>query len=183
MCFRSAKDPSPCIIFSELYEAPPKDSAQKSEVWRTLKHRFLLRFRTIERLPPCGKRAFAAKSSQLPKTRPPPVVCLAKARGLGRKSATKVAQPRTPAASTSIDSAGNAKATRTPREHHLGLNHHCGKLSIGAVYRGLRDDHAPPHMDRYGNAGKPPWHAGAKDIGLRLDRGGPKLRRDVNPGQ
>jgi hypothetical protein len=38
-------------------------------------------------------------------------------------------------------------------------------------------------MDRHSNAGKPPWHAGAKDIRLRLDRGCPKLRRNVEPGQ
>ena len=71
---------------------------------------------------------------------------------------------------------------RPPREHHLSLNHHCGKLPIGAVYRGLQDDRAPPHMDRYGNASKPPRHAGTKDIRLRLDRGCPKSRQDVEPG-
>ena len=38
-------------------------------------------------------------------------------------------------------------------------------------------------MDRYSNARKPPWHAGAKDIRLRLDRGCPKPRRDAEPGQ
>jgi hypothetical protein len=26
---------------------------------------------------------------------------------------------------------------RPPRENHLSLDHHCGKLSVGAVYRGL----------------------------------------------
>jgi predicted transcriptional regulator len=42
---------------------------------------------------------------------------LAKARGLGRKSTTKVVTTTTPAASTSIDTAGNAKAknARRPR--------------------------------------------------------------------
>ena len=63
------------------------------------------------------------------------------------------------------------------------LDHHCGELSVWAVYRGLQDDHAPPHMDRHSNAGQPPWHAGAKDIRLRFDRGCPKPRRDVEPGQ
>jgi hypothetical protein len=38
-------------------------------------------------------------------------------------------------------------------------------------------------LDRYSNAGKPPRHAGAKDIRLRLDRGRPKPRWDVEPGQ
>jgi len=38
-------------------------------------------------------------------------------------------------------------------------------------------------MDRHRNAGKPPWHARAKDIRLRLNRGCPKLRADVEPGQ
>jgi hypothetical protein len=38
-------------------------------------------------------------------------------------------------------------------------------------------------MDRHGNAGQPPWHARAKDIRLRFDRGCPKPRRDVEPGQ
>ena len=38
-------------------------------------------------------------------------------------------------------------------------------------------------MDRHSNAGQPPWHAGAKDIRLRFDRGCPKPRRDVEPGQ
>src|ERR1700740_1686183 len=68
-------------------------------------------------------------------------------------------------------------------EHHLSLDHHCGKLSVRAVYRGLYDDHAPPHMDRHSNARKPPWPAGAKDIRLRFDRGCPKPRRDVEPGR
>src|ERR1700748_1375060 len=68
-------------------------------------------------------------------------------------------------------------------EHHLGLDHHCGKLSVRAVYRGLKDDHSPPHMDRYSNARKPPWHAGAKDIRLRFNRGCPKTRRNVEPRQ
>ena len=40
-----------------------------------------------------------------------------------------------------------------------------------------------PHMDRHSNAGQPSWHAGAKDIRLRLDRGCPKPRRDIEPGQ
>ena len=47
----------------------------------------------------------------------------------------------------------------------------------------MQDDHAPPHMDRHRNAGQPPWHAGAKDIRLRFDRGCPKPRRHVEPGQ
>src|SRR5271163_3546148 len=38
-------------------------------------------------------------------------------------------------------------------------------------------------MDRHSNAGEPPWHAGAKNIRLRLDRGCPKPRRYVEPGQ
>ena len=38
-------------------------------------------------------------------------------------------------------------------------------------------------MDRYSDAGKPPRRAGAKDIRLRLDRGCPKPRWDVEPGQ
>ena len=41
----------------------------------------------------------------------------------------------------------------------------------------------PPHMNRYGNPGQPPWHARAKDIRLRFDRGCPKPRWDVEPGQ
>ena len=40
---------------------------------------------------------------------------LAKELGLGRKPLAKVAPPRTPAASTSMDTAGNAKAKRTRR--------------------------------------------------------------------
>jgi hypothetical protein len=75
------------------------------------------------------------------------------------------------------------RCRRRLRKHHLRLNHHGGKLSVWAVYRGLQDDHAPPHMDRYSNAGQPPWHAGAKDIRLRFDRGCPKPRRHVEPGQ
>jgi hypothetical protein len=47
----------------------------------------------------------------------------------------------------------------------------------------LQDDHAPPHMDRHGDAGQSPWHAGPKDIYLRFDGGCPKPRRDVKPGQ
>ena len=47
----------------------------------------------------------------------------------------------------------------------------------------MYDDHAPPHMDWLSNAGQPPWRAGAKDIRLRFDRGCPKPRRDVEPGQ
>src|ERR1700751_1442028 len=70
----------------------------------------------------------------------------------------------------------------TPLEAPSALDHHCGKLSVRAGYRGLYDDHAPPHMDRYSNPGQPPWHAGAKDIRLRFDRGCPKPRRDVEPG-
>jgi hypothetical protein len=70
----------------------------------------------------------------------------------------------------SLAAAFARRCGRPPREHHLRLNHHCGKLSIGAVYRGLQDDRAPPNMDRYRNAGKPPRHAGAKDTRLRLDR-------------
>jgi hypothetical protein len=38
-------------------------------------------------------------------------------------------------------------------------------------------------MDRYSNADKPCWHAGAKDIRPRLDRGCPKLRYDVELSQ
>jgi hypothetical protein len=38
-------------------------------------------------------------------------------------------------------------------------------------------------MDRHSNAGQPPWHAGAKDIRLRFDRGCPKPRWDVEPCQ
>src|SRR6516164_11043435 len=71
---------------------------------------------------------------------------------------------------------------RPPRENHLSLDHHCGKLSVGAVYRGLQDDRAPPHMDRHGNTGKSPRPAGAKDIRLRLDRGCTKPGWDVEPG-
>jgi hypothetical protein len=33
------------------------------------------------------------------------------------------------------------------------------------------------------NPASTPWHAGAKDICLRFDRGCPKSRRDVEPGQ
>jgi hypothetical protein len=65
----------------------------------------------------------------------------------------------------------------------LRLNHHRGKLSVLAVYRGLQDDHAPPHMDGRSNPGKPPWHAGAKDIRFGFDRGCPKPRWDVEPRQ
>src|SRR4029077_4833503 len=83
----------------------------------------------------------------------------------------------------SLPAAFTRRCGRPSREHHLGLNHHFGKLSIGAVYRGLQDDRAPPHMDRDSNAGKPPRHAGAKDIRLRLDRGCPKPWCDVEPGQ
>src|SRR5438132_12693163 len=43
----------------------------------------------------------------------------------------------------SLAAAFTRRCGRTPREYHLSLNHHCGKLSIGAVYRGLQDDHAP----------------------------------------
>ena len=39
------------------------------------------------------------------------------------------------------------------------------------------------YMDRHSNAGQSPWHAGAKDIRLGFDRGFPKPRRDVEPGQ
>ena len=39
---------------------------------------------------------------------------------------------------------------------------------VRAVDRDLQDDHAPPHMDRHSNPGKLPWHAGAKDIRLRI---------------
>ena len=38
-------------------------------------------------------------------------------------------------------------------------------------------------MDRHRNAGKPPWHAGPKNIRARLDCGCPKPRWDVEPGQ
>src|SRR5437868_13370918 len=38
-------------------------------------------------------------------------------------------------------------------------------------------------MDRYSNAGQPSWQAGAENIRLRFDRGCPKPRRDVEPGQ
>src|ERR1700730_10483664 len=38
-------------------------------------------------------------------------------------------------------------------------------------------------MDGHSNPGKPPWHAGAKDIRLRLDCGCPKPRPHVEPGQ
>jgi hypothetical protein len=76
-----------------------------------------------------------------------------------------------------------SRCRRLPWQHHLSLDHHGGKLSVWAVYRGLHDDHAPPHMDRHSNTGQPPWHAGAKDIRLRFDRGCPKPRRDVEPGQ
>jgi hypothetical protein len=38
-------------------------------------------------------------------------------------------------------------------------------------------------MDRYSNTGKPSRHTGMKDIRLRLDRGCPKPRQDVEPGQ
>ena len=38
-------------------------------------------------------------------------------------------------------------------------------------------------MDRHGDTGKPSWHAGAKDIRLRFDRGCPKPRWDVEPRQ
>src|SRR4030088_2545956 len=75
------------------------------------------------------------------------------------------------------------RRSRPLRKHHLRLNHHCGKLSVRAVYRGLYDDHAPPHMDRHSNSGQPPWHAGAKDIRLRFDRGCPKPRTDVESRQ
>jgi len=73
----------------------------------------------------------------------------------------------------SLTAAFTRRCGRTPREHHLSLNHHCGELSIGAVYRGLQDDHAP-YMNRYSDAGEPPRLAGAKDIRLRLDRGCPE---------
>ena len=73
--------------------------------------------------------------------------------------------------------------SRSPCEHHLSLNHHRGKLSIGAVYRSFQDDRAPPHMDRYSNGGKSPRPTSAKDVCLRLDRGGPKPSRDIEPGQ
>jgi hypothetical protein len=36
-------------------------------------------------------------------------------------------------------------------------------------------------MDGHSNPGKPPWHAGAKDIRLRLDGCCPKPRWDVEP--
>ena len=75
------------------------------------------------------------------------------------------------------------RCRRLPWQHHLSLDHHGGKLSVWAVYRGLHDDHAPPHMDRHGNAGQPPWHARAKDIRLRFDRRCPKPKRHVEPGQ
>src|SRR5215472_983826 len=68
-------------------------------------------------------------------------------------------------------------------EHHLRLDHHCGKLPVRAVYRDLQDDHSPPHMDRHSNSGKPTQAAGSEDIRLRLDRGCPKPRRHVEPGQ
>ena len=47
----------------------------------------------------------------------------------------------------------------------------------------MQHDRAPPYMDRYSNAGKPPWTAGAKDICLRLEGGCPKPRWDVETGQ
>src|SRR6516162_5898372 len=86
-------------------------------------------------------------------------------------------------AGLSLAAAFILRCGRPPRENHLSLDHHCGKLSIGAVYRGLQDDRAPPHMDRHGNAGKPPRPADAKDIRLRLDRGCPKPGWDVESGQ
>src|ERR1700751_1308486 len=55
------------------------------------------------------------------------------------------------------------RCRRLPWEHHLRLNHHCGKLSVRAVYRDLQDDHAPAYMDRHSDASKPSWPAGAKD--------------------
>ena len=83
----------------------------------------------------------------------------------------------------SLCAASIRRCRRLPWKHHLSLNHHRGKLSVRAVYRGLQDDHAPPYMDRHSNAGQPSWHAGAKDIRLGFDRGCPKPRRDVEPGQ
>ena len=55
----------------------------------------------------------------------------------------------------SFAAAFTGRCSRLLRKHHLSLDHHCGKLFIWAVYRGLQDNHAPPHMDRHSNAGQP----------------------------
>src|SRR6516162_4444055 len=86
-------------------------------------------------------------------------------------------------AGLSLAAAFILRCGRPPRENHLSLDHHCSKLSVGTVYRGLQDDRAPPHMDRHGDAGKPLPPAGAKDIRLRLDRGCTKPWWDVEPSQ
>ena len=70
-----------------------------------------------------------------------------------------------------------------PISQRVRGTYHRGKLSVWAVDRDLQDDHSTPHMDRHSNPGKPPWDAGAKDIRLRFDRGCPKPRRHVEPGQ